>query len=301
MSEAISIVGAGAMGTALAHAFTVAGVRVAAVASRHAERAGALARALQGVRAVSLADVGATAPVVLLSVSDSAIEAACSEIRPAAGTLVAHVSGSRTVAALDAVRAAGGLVGGFHPLAAASRHTAAADVTPDVTPDAWASIFRGAVFAIEGDVAVQSRLAPLARALGGKAFPIAGSDKPLYHLGASMLAAFSAGLAQIAWDNLRAAGAPPGVASAGVGHLLRTVATNVERAPSPADALTGSVARGDAVGVRRQAEVAHAMSPAVQAIYRAHVAHSIELARAAGRIDESTAQALAGALTTPDV
>jgi predicted short-subunit dehydrogenase-like oxidoreductase (DUF2520 family) len=108
-----------------------------------------------------------------------------------------------------------------------------------------------------------------------------------------MLAAFSTGLAQIAWDELRAAGVAPGAASAGVAHLLRTVANNIERVSSPAAALTGPVARGDPGGVIRQAATARALSPEAQELYRVHVRHNIELARRAGRIDNGTADSLA--------
>ena len=288
----VAIVGAGAIGTALAHAFEAAGVHVAAVASRHPDRAMALAGSLPRAQALSVAEAAAAAPVVLLAVSDSAIEMACEALRPGRGTVVAHTSGSRPAGALEAARVSGALVGGFHPLAAVVRATRLSDATPG----AYAAIFRGAAFAVEGDREVQDRLAPLAVSLGGHPFAIVAADKPLYHLGASMLAAFSAGLAQISWDELRAAGVTPGVASAGVAHLLRTVANNIERASSPAAALTGPVARGDAGGVLRQATTAQALSPEVQALYRVHVLHNIALARAAGRIDDATAEMLAKVL-----
>ena len=289
----MAIVGAGALGTALAQAFDAAGVRVVAVASGLPERAAALARALSGASAVSVAEAGSAAPVVLLAVADSAIEVACEALRPARGTIVAHTSGSRPAEALAAARARGALVGGFHPLAAVVRAAQAAEATPG----AYASIFRGAAFAIEGDSEVLAHLMPLARSLGGCPFSIVAADKPLYHLGASILAAFSAGLAQIAWDELRATGVSPGAASAGVGHLLRTVANNIERASSPAAALTGPVARGDAGGVLRQARTARALSPDVQELYRVHVMHNIGLARDAGRIDGGMADRLAAALS----
>jgi predicted short-subunit dehydrogenase-like oxidoreductase (DUF2520 family) len=288
----VAIAGAGALGTALAHALVGAGVPVVAVASRHAARAEALARGLSGVRAVSLAEAGAAAPIVLVAVADSAIEDACQALQASPGTLLAHTSGSRSVAALDAAQARGARVGGFHPLAA----VVSAPPGRALSPEEWASSFRGAAFAIEGNDDVQALLAPLARALGGWPFAIAGSDKPLYHLGASMLAAFSAGLAQLAWDRMRAAGAPDEVASAGVGHLLATVAGNVARASSPAAALTGPVARGDAGGVLRQAAAARQLSAEAQVLYAAHAEHNIQLAENARRISTAMAQELRDAL-----
>jgi predicted short-subunit dehydrogenase-like oxidoreductase (DUF2520 family) len=229
---------------------------------------------------------------VRLTVSDSAIEAAAGELRPVPGVLVAHTSGSRPAATLEGPRSLGADIGGFHPLAAVVRPRDNEGVTPDV----WTSIFRGAAFAIEGIPPVQARLIPLARALGGHPFPIAAADKPLYHLGASMLAAFSAGLAQIAWDEMRAAGAPVAVASAGTGHLLRTVGENIARGASPASVLTGPVARGDAGGVSRQADATRGLSAEAQAIYRVHVEHNLRLAREAGRVNDQAADAILAVL-----
>lgn len=284
----VAIVGAGAMGTALAHAFPRAGVPVVAIASRTDEHAATLASRIPGARHVPLVNAGTAAPIVLLTVSDSAIEAACEAIRAGPGVLVAHASGSRDVSPLAAARDRGALVGGFHPIAAVIRSHALDTMTTD---DHVAS-FRGAAFGIEGNPEVQARLSALATALGGYPFAVDPAAKPLYHLGASMLAAFSAGLANMAWERFRAAGAPDEVATAGAAHLLFTVARNVGRVPVPAKALTGPAARGDVEGVRRQIRSVRALPEATQALYRVHAEHSLAMALSAGRIDAMTAERL---------
>jgi predicted short-subunit dehydrogenase-like oxidoreductase (DUF2520 family) len=162
--------------------------------------------------------------------------------------------------------------------------------------ESYLATFAGAAFAIEGTVEVGAQLSALARRIGGNPFPIAAEDKPLYHLGASMLAAFAAGLAQVAWDQMRLASAPPEVATAGVSHLLKTVADNIGRAPRPSAAQTGPVARGDAGGLTRQANVARALSSEAQAVYRVHSEHAVALARRDGAIDDATAARLLAAL-----
>jgi predicted short-subunit dehydrogenase-like oxidoreductase (DUF2520 family) len=290
--ETVAIVGAGAIGTALAHALSAAGVSVVGVASRQREHAEALATAIPGAEPVSVREAGRAAAIVLLAVSDSAIEDACAALDAPPGVLVAHTSGSRDVTALEAASAAGADVGGIHPLAAVARRARGTDLS---TP-AGADAFRGALFAIEGSEGVTARLSALATGVGGQPFPIAAHDKPLYHLGASMLAASAAGLSQISWDLLRRAGADATTASRGVAHLLRTVADNIERAALPGAALTGPVARGDAGGVRRQAVAARALSTETYALYRAHVLHNIEVARSAGLIAGEPADRLQAAL-----
>ena len=290
--DSIAIVGAGAMGTALARALDAARVPVVAVASRRSERAQALASELHGSAAVPIEAAGAAAPIVLLTVSDSAIEQASRAIRPVPGSLVAHVSGFRDVSALEPARAAGAQVGSIHPLAAVAR----GDGAPRLTASECVATFQGAAFAIEGAADVQRRLADLAAALGGTAFSIAAEDKPAYHLGASMLAAFAGGLTQITWAAMRKAGAPNEVAISGSAHLLLTVARNIARTQTPVDALTGPVARGDADGVRRQANAARGLSREAQELYRKHAAHNIALVHGAGRIDDETADRLRAAL-----
>lgn len=290
-SNSVAIVGPGAMGTALAHGLVRAGVRVEAVAGRNEARARLLAERV-GARPVALADAGQAGDVVLLAVSDSAIESACEAIQARQGVLVAHVSGSRTVDSLAAAQRRGAAVGSMHPLAAVSR----GEQVLERSPESYDATFRGAAFAIEGDAAVTEVLSAIAIRLGGLPFTIAAADKPLYHLGASMLAAFAAGLAQVAWDQMRRASAPEAVATAGVSHLLMTVAENIARAPRPSAAQTGPVARGDAGGVTRQAKVAQALSPEAQALYRVHGEYAVALARRDGAIDDATATTLLAAL-----
>jgi predicted short-subunit dehydrogenase-like oxidoreductase (DUF2520 family) len=280
------------MGTALAHALPRAGIAVVAIASRDPQHAQALAARIPGARAIALADAGSAAPIVLLTVSDSAIEAACESIRASPGALVAHASGSRDVTPLSAAEERGAQVGGFHPIAAVIRSHA----LERMTADDHVATFRGAAFGIEGTDEVYATLAALATALGGYPFAVDARQKPLYHLGASMLAAFSAALAHVAWERFRAAGAPPEVATAGASHLLHTVASNVGRVPVPAAALTGPATRGDVEGVRRQARTVTALSPEVRELYRVHAEHSLALALRASRIDERTAATLRAVL-----
>lgn len=280
------------MGTALAHAFHHAGVVVAAIASRTDGHAAALAARIPGARHVAMAVAGSSAPIVLLTVSDSAIEAACESAKIAAGALVAHASGSRDVTPLRAAAQRGARVGGFHPIAAIIRAHALGAMTQT---DHVAS-FRGAAFGIEGTADVYATLASLASTLGGHPFAVDPRLKPQYHLGASMLAAFSAGLSHLAWECFRAAGAPPEIASLGAAHLLHTVATNVARVPTPAAALTGPAVRGDVEGVRRQAATVRTLPPEVQRLYRVHAEHSLVIAAGAGRIDAAVAAQLRGVL-----
>ena len=285
----VAIVGAGAVGTAFAHAFSEAGIVVTAIASRNGARASKLAVRV-GAQVASFGQVCKDAPVVLLAITDSAIEEVCGQLEPSPANLVAHASGFRDISALEPIRESGAMLGGLHPLAAIARSSRPLQV------EEIRAIFKGAAFAVEGDEHVRTVLHSLALAIGGHPFDIDSSDKPGYHLAASMLAAFSAGLAQVLWNLMRQSGASTDVASAGTGHLLETVGQNIARAETPVSVATGPIARADVAGVARQARTAAELSPDALSLYRVHAAHSIQLARASGRIDEHTSGRMLAAI-----
>jgi predicted short-subunit dehydrogenase-like oxidoreductase (DUF2520 family) len=283
--ESLAIVGLGAMGTALAHACAAAGVPVAAVASRSADRAEALAGEV-GARALPIGEVGAHAALVALTVADDAIEDAAGALGPIDGCTVFHTSGARAAAVLAPLTSRGATIGAMHPLAAVARRTGPALRT------AYAAMFRGAAFAVEAESSASLRLEALAIALGGRPFAISAAQKPAYHLGAAVLAGFSVALADVADHEWREAGIPPAVTHDGLAHLLRTVADNLDAAASPAAALTGPIVRGDVDAVARQAASARHLPGPAAALYRAHTAHLIAIAYRASRISTETARRL---------
>jgi predicted short-subunit dehydrogenase-like oxidoreductase (DUF2520 family) len=281
----LTIVGLGAVGTALAHACVEAGVTVAAVASRAPEKAAALA-ALVGAQAITPAEAGRSGAVIALMVSDNAIEEASAQLGAVAGCTVFHASGSRPSAVLAPLREAGAHTASWHPLAAI-----AARRGPDA-PQQCAAMFRGASVGIEGEDAAIAPLTALAEALGAVPFRIDPAHKPAYHLAASLLAGYTVALADIAQQQWQGLGLPHTVSHDGLAHLVGTVAANLRAASSPAAALTGPISRGDATGLARQAARARELPPAAAALYRAHAEHLISIAARAERLTPQTAARL---------
>jgi predicted short-subunit dehydrogenase-like oxidoreductase (DUF2520 family) len=165
--DAVAIVGAGRMGTALAGALTSAGMRVEGPLNR-------------GERPSD------DAAAVLLCVPDGQIEAAAAALAPVPGRLVGHTSAATGLAAIGAHEAFS-----LHPLMT-------------VTPEGAA--FAGATAAIDGTTPRARELATqLAVQLGMRPVHIADADRIAYHAAACIasnflvtLEAFAERLAQTA-------------------------------------------------------------------------------------------------------
>lgn len=166
--DAIAIVGAGRMGSALAAALTTAGVSVE----------GPLRRG-----EAPSEDVAA----VLLCVPDSQIESAANTLTVHPGRLVGHTSAATTLAALGAHEAYS-----LHPLMT---------VTPEGAP------FAGATAAVAGATQRALGYADaLARALDMRPVQIADADRAAYHAAASIASNFLVTLEDVAERLARTAG-----------------------------------------------------------------------------------------------
>jgi predicted short-subunit dehydrogenase-like oxidoreductase (DUF2520 family) len=229
--RALTIVGPGRTGSSIASAARRAGIEVQ-IAGRS-----------PGPEAVS-------GSVVLLCVPDAAISEAAaaiagSEARP---RMVGHTSGATS---LEPLRAAGASEGCFslHPL----------QTIPDRETD-----LAGAPAAVAGTDREAGALATaLAAALGMNPFPIAESDRALYHAAASMASNFLVTLEQNAAVLL---------AESGVEKPREVLAPLVRRslenwiAEGP-QALTGPIVRGDEPTVVRHREAIGRARPDLLAFY----------------------------------
>ncbi|MBK7874798.1 MAG: DUF2520 domain-containing protein [Planctomycetes bacterium] len=319
MGPRIAILGAGAVGEALARALRG---RDVALWSRSAERARAAARR-SGARAVpDLARAVDEAELVLVCARDSALaelvaRVARLELAPRA-RVVLHTSGAQSARVLAALGARGFGYGALHPLV-------------PVPPDAPAGVFEGAGFAVEAPHrSVRAVAAALARELGGEPFelpteraaqtkgraprrgagrsaaarsagsahvPTAASERARYHAAATLVSNGSLALVSLALRELlpaRLVRAEDRIAARAFATLLERTAKNLRALP-PERALTGPVARGD-----RATLLAHlAVLPRTSAAGRAYRALSTELARLAradGRIEARTARTIERAL-----
>ena len=228
-----SLVGPGRVGTSLAHWLVGQGARLTSVGGRTSVAGAALAGELGG-RTSRLDELDASADdLLLIAVADSAI-AEVAEIlaaRPQAAVAL-HVSGAVSVEALAPLRSGGSAVGGLHPLRAfpaESRDPVEAEAT---------------LFALGGDAAALALARRLVETWNGHWMPIEDGQRPLYHLAASLAAGGIVTLLATAVELAERAGLHPAVVD-GYHALARQAVLESGRRPTPADAITGPVARGD--------------------------------------------------------
>lgn len=194
----------------------------------------------------------------LIAVPDDAIADVAERLARAPGprpAAAAHCAGAIPAALLAPLAAQGVACGSFHP--AMTFRGAEGD----------AEALAGAVFAIEGEPRAVELLERLADRLGVARVAVAAESKARYHTALVLASNGRMALDAAAVGLLEEAGLDEGEALA----LLRPLTSRTEenlRAATPAHALTGPVARGDARTVRSQLD-ALADRPRLLALYRA--------------------------------
>ena len=117
MRPTIGIIGAGKVGSTLARLLYKAGYEITAVYSRKPENALALAEKTDAIIANQLSDVVKNANLILLTVSDDAIETIAKELASCdwQGRAIVHTSGAAGIEKLQSLADAGAMVGSLHP------------------------------------------------------------------------------------------------------------------------------------------------------------------------------------------
>jgi len=229
LPKAAAVLGGGAVGQVLVAALRAARIPVV-LAWNRTEQPG-WESDLEGLR---------DAEVVFLTVTDSAIEGLCRRIAPLLrrGQLVAHCAGALGLDVLRSATDAGARTGSLHPLRAVPR-----DSAPGALREAAAGV-------AGSDPGALQTLQQVARALGMSAIPVSDAARALYHAAAVLAAGAQVALFSRAVEAFQdATGAPEPIARAALLPLSRGALEALEHR-TPADALTGPVARGDAATVR---------------------------------------------------
>lgn len=278
----IGLVGAGAVGSALARALHGLGYPVAAVASGSRASAEALAAQLPGCIAVAEAQaVADRCSAVFITTPDSAIAHVAEATRWRRGQDVLHCSGAAPVALLAPAQAAGTNIGGLHPLQTfPSRNVSAKSL-------------RGIAFGVQAEGGLLLRLEGLVAELGGLVIRLHDEDRALYHASAVLACGAVAALVGAAADLWRSFGAPQPQDDAirALLPLLRGTTDQLGNEGLPG-ALTGPVARGDAATVVAHLDALRRHAPETVPIYAALGLAQVPIARAKGGCSDSAARDL---------
>ena len=236
----VSIIGAGRLGTTLAVALSGKGYSIRSVVARRTSSARKAAGFLDGetqALAVKQLDLLRPARLFLIATPDDQIprvaaQLARREVERSPKPTALHTSGALSAAALAPLRDKGWSTGSMHPLISVS------DTVQGV------AALRGAFWSVEGDKAALRSAKAIVRDLGGKSFSIRSEDKPLYHAAAVMSAGNVVALFDVALEMLVQCGLSRKTARNVLVPLIASAVRNLE-SKDPADALTGTFARGD--------------------------------------------------------
>ncbi|MEZ4702319.1 MAG: DUF2520 domain-containing protein [Rhodothermales bacterium] len=282
----IAIVGAGAVGTALARRLHDSGYGIAAVISRDPARAAHLAAGVGAASGTSVADVPADVDAVFCCVPDDALPAvdqALALSRPSwTNALVAHTSGALPASALRHAASAGAAVLSFHPVQT---------FPPGTSPDVFAGIYVG----IEGDPKAVAAAESMARRIGAHPLRIDPADKPAYHLACSLAANYLTTVLHVAGEALAPLGLDAGEAQQVLAPLVESAVRNA-RSLTPARALTGPLVRGDAGTLDVHLQALADIAPARIPLYLELAAETLRMSVDANRVPAEKAKSVAALL-----
>jgi predicted short-subunit dehydrogenase-like oxidoreductase (DUF2520 family) len=281
----LGFIGAGRVGIVLGAAFVKAGWPVTAVASRNPERRQRFQSAVPNAKgyaepAAVLDDV----EVAFLTVPDDAIGPVAQGLRLYSGQALVHTSGLLASSVLEPARAAGTMLGSFHPLVAfADPERALADL-------------RGATVALEGDEPLVAMLGELAEAIGAQPVRVPPEGKPAYHAAAVLAAGGFVALLDAIAELGRGAGLDEQQSLAVYAPLVRQSLANAERL-GIRSALTGPIVRGDTGTVEAHLRAMRALAPGAVELYVSAARREIDLAEQRGDLDGDRASAIRRLLT----
>ncbi len=254
----VAIVGAGNLGSALAHSLQVAGYAIEVVISR--SRAGSLTRAqrlAEQVGARAGRDLSSVqAELVWFCVPDSAIAAAAESISKQMewkGRVALHSSGALGSDELASLRKRGAAVASVHPLMTFVRGS-----QPSL---------KDVPFALEGDAAAVRVARRMVRDLGGQAYSIRRRDKAAYHAWGTFASPLLTALLATTEDVARMAGVSRKAARQRIIPILLQTLANYASFGA-AGGFSGPIVRGDADTVLRHLEVLR-RSHEAREVYRA--------------------------------
>lgn len=280
----VGIMGGGRIGTAFALALSERGTEISGVCSRNDESVDYISRKLGRHFSNDIASAAKDADVILLTVPDSAIAGLAEKIHETCtscigGKTFLHCSGALTSAELKPLARDGGHTGSLHPIQTfASKE------------DGWKGL-TGIFFGYEGCLRAREKALQMVDILNGTLLDIKPEAKSLYHAAACILSNYTVSLSHVTGMLLDAAGIGKDTGIKAFMPLLRNTVENIAFQGS-INALTGPIARGDAITVAGHLRMLDGRNDDVSELYRVLGRITVQLAIEKGSIDEAKAKDL---------
>ncbi|MDW8437176.1 MAG: DUF2520 domain-containing protein [Chloroherpetonaceae bacterium] len=290
----VSLVGAGALGSALAKRLANAGYPFVSIVNRTLSDARRLADEI-GVSTYSdnLSDLSPQTNLLLLAVSDHALESVAEAVSklhlPFHRLTVAQFSGALTTDALGALVRKGAIALSLHPF-----QTFPKGISEKEVEQSFKCYFGLQADELEG-VEIGKKLA---HDLGGKVMLVPKEAKTLYHIAGVMASNYLVTLASLSSEVFAALGLSPKDAAKVIEPIMRQTLSNIASAPTIADALTGPIERGDAKIIERHLRELSEQIPHLLPVYAALAIETARVAIHKGSISQNDASEILEMLET---
>jgi predicted short-subunit dehydrogenase-like oxidoreductase (DUF2520 family) len=275
----LTIIGAGAVGSAFALALSRKGFRILEICSLTKRSAQRLARMVSPACTVSSTGLLTCVPrLILLCVPDQAVASSVEKLTAdrsldLSHTTVLHTSGVLGNEVFLPLKGRVASSGMLHPIQSFPHASKPKDLIERI---------EGIAFGFEGDSHALSVARSIVRALNGRIIRIPKEGKILYHLSCVFASNYAVALVEaIRRSSMHVGG---GFRVEDVERLMRS---SVDSAFSmgPAEALTGPIARGSVETIRMHTKQMRRSCPELVPSYQALGDIALELSKRAGRLD----------------
>ena len=252
----IGIIGAGRLGSALAHALLAAGYPLEMVSSRQLSDAERLASLLPAVSSVTVDNLVQQCDFVFLAVPDEYIAELASSLSWNSSQAIIHTSGSLNLDVLAVAKKKGSLTGCLHPV-----QTFLNRDSPLESQDRFANIVCG----IEADSPLDIWLVELVESLGAHSIRLENVNRALYHSAAVFASNYVVALLSAAtriWD---LSGLPEKDGRMALQRIMNASVNNLADSTF-SDAMTGPIVRGDWKTVKKHLNALD-FEPELQKLY----------------------------------
>ncbi|MFQ3598348.1 MAG: DUF2520 domain-containing protein [Chloroherpetonaceae bacterium] len=281
----VSIVGAGALGNAIAKRLSSVGYRFLSVVNRTMSDAQALAVGL-GVSEYSdtLEAISPDTNLLFLTVSDSALASVAEQLTtlhlPFHRLTVVQFSGALSTDVLRPLSQKGSLTLSLHPFQTFPK---------GLSSQAAESLFK-CFFGLQSDDLEGIDIGKkIAHDLGGKVMIVPKEAKTLYHIAGVMASNYLVTLASLSSEVFATLGLTPKEVAKIIEPIMRQTLNNIAAAPTIADALTGPIERGDSQVIARHLRELSEQVPHLLPIYAAFAVETVRVAIHKGSISQSDA------------
>ena len=274
-----TLIGSGAVGSAITYALHKKGYPVVSIISRTGASAKQLAKKVHTKRVSTVSqDIAPDTALLLLGVNDDALETVIDEVASIKklkfrNMFIIHFSGVQTSTLFDVLKRKGATVASVHPIQSFPKSAPFPQLVGRL---------RGCFYGIEGEDDALEKAEKLVGYLGGKIVVVPRELKPLYHAACVFASNYfvvllnaiselaAAAKLYISWTEL-------------FGPMMTATMENTIRS-GPVQALTGPIVRNDITTVRAHLKALEASAPQFVPLYTMCALEVARIAKASGRI-----------------